>query len=69
MKRKIDSAMGRMIYAMRLAIGEPPFAHIKSAIGLDRFTLRGKKKVDIQWKLFCIVHNLNKIQRYGPSFV
>jgi transposase len=68
MKRKIDSTIGRMIYGMRLAIGEPPFANIKSAIGLDRFSLRGKKKVDTQWKLFCIVHNLGKIQRYGPSF-
>jgi hypothetical protein len=27
---------------------------------MDRFTLRGKKKVDIQWKLYCIVHNIGK---------
>ena len=25
-------------------------------------------KVDAQWKLFCIVHNLKKIHRYGPGF-
>jgi hypothetical protein len=35
MKRKIDSAAGRAIYSMRLAIGEPPFAHIRSTIGLN----------------------------------
>ena len=68
MKRKIDSAAGRIFYGMRLAIGEPPFANIKSAIGLDRFTLRSKPKVDAQWKLFCIVHNLIKIHRYGLGF-
>jgi transposase len=68
MKRKIDSAAGRMLYGMRLAVGEPPFANIKSAIGLDRFTLRSKPKVDAQWKLFCIVHNLKKIHRYGLGF-
>jgi len=55
---------------MRLAIAEPPFAHIRSVMKLDRFTLRlrTKKKVDIQWKLFCIVHNLKKIHRYGIGY-
>lgn len=52
--------MGRTIYGMRLAIGEPPFAHIRSAIVLDRFNLRGKKKVNTQWNLFCMVHNLRR---------
>jgi len=46
MKRKIDSAAGRAIYSMRLAVGEPPFAHIRSVMKLDRFTLRSKNKVD-----------------------
>jgi hypothetical protein len=65
MKRKIDSAAGRAIYSMRLAIGEPPFAHIRSTIGLNRFTLRSRRKVNIQWKLFCIIHNLKKVHAYG----
>ena len=65
MKRKIDSTVGRVLYGMRLAISEPPFSHITSALGLDRFTLRGKMKVNTQWNLFCIVHNLTKIHRYG----
>jgi len=68
MKRKIDSVAGRVLYGMRLAIGEPPFANLRHAIGLDHFTLRTKRKVDTQWKLFCIVHNLKKIQRYGTGF-
>ncbi|BCL59720.1 hypothetical protein DGMP_04130 [Desulfomarina profundi] len=69
MKRKIDSATGRAIYSMRLAIGEPPFAHIRSTIGLNIFTLRSKKKVNIQWNLFCIIHNLKKVHAYGNGFV
>ena len=68
MKRKIDSTAGRAIYSMRLAVSEPPFAHIRSIIGLDYFTLRTKPKVDTQWKLFCIIHNLKKIHRYGAVF-
>ncbi len=68
MRRKIDTVAGRTLYGMRLAIGEPPFAHIRSAIGLDRFSLRTKRKVNVQWNLFCIIHNLKKIHRYGVGF-
>ncbi len=65
MKRKIDSVKGRLIYDKRLATVEPVFANIRSILGLDRFTLRGKQKVNIQWLLYCTVHNLLKVHRYG----
>jgi transposase len=68
MKRKIDSIKGRLIYNKRLGISEPPFAHIRSMLRLDRFSLRGKKKVNTQWLLYCIVHNLTKVHRYGEGF-
>lgn len=64
---KIDSALGRLLYQRRLATAEPPFASIRHAKGLDRFTLRDKTKVNGQWLLYCMVHNLGKIQRYGPA--
>ncbi len=65
MKQKIDSDRGRMIYSRRIGTAEPVFANLRHAIGLNRFTLRGDQKVNIQWKLFNIVHNLLKIHRYG----
>ena len=68
MKRKIDSSVGRAIYSMRVAIAEPPFANMRYALGLDRFTLRSKRKVNTQWNLFCMVHNMKKIHRYGTGF-
>jgi len=68
MRQKIDSIKGRLLYSRRLGIAEPPFAHIKSILGLDRFTLRGKRKVNTQWLLYCIVHNLTKVHRYGVGF-
>lgn len=68
MKRKIDSAVGRFIYGQRLATAEPVFANITSTLGLNRFTLRGRRKVNTQWLLFCLVHNLGKIHRYAPGF-
>ena len=65
MKQKIDSAMGRHIYSMRLGIVEPVFGHINDAIGIKRFSLRGKKKVTGQWQLINLLHNLTKIHRFG----
>ncbi|MFM8367589.1 MAG: IS1182 family transposase [Chloroflexota bacterium] len=65
MKQKIDSPHGRQIYARRLAIVEPVFANIRACKRLDRFTLRKKRKVDVQWKLFALVHNIGKILHYG----
>jgi transposase len=67
MKRKIDSALGRLIYSRRIGTVEPVFANIRHTLGLDRFTLRGKKKVTGQWRLFCIVHNLLKVHGYGEA--
>ena len=65
MAQKIDTEKGRNIYHQRIGIVEPVFANIKCMKGLDRFTLRGKIKVNIQWVLYCMVHNICKIMRYG----
>jgi transposase len=65
MKRKIDSPQGRHIYSQRLGTVEPVFGHLTEAIGIKRFSLRGKKKVDGQWKLMMMLHNMLKIHRYG----
>jgi transposase len=65
MKARIDTPAGRQIYARRLAIVEPVFANLRIQKRLDHFTLRSKAKVDVQWKLFALVHNIGKIQRYG----
>lgn len=65
MQQKIDSESGRHEYNKRLATIEPVFANITSTIGLNRFSLRGRRKVTAQWLAFCIVHNIGKIQRHG----
>jgi transposase len=65
---KIDTEEGKKRYERRLAIVEPVFANIKTQKRLDRFTLRGKRKVNVQWKLYCIIHNIEKIVNYGTSF-
>ncbi|MGH9787009.1 MAG: IS1182 family transposase [Terriglobia bacterium] len=65
MKRKIDTDAGRRQYGRRLAVAEPVFANISSTRGLRRFSLRGRRKVNTQWLLYCLVHNIGKVQRYG----
>ena len=32
---------------------------------LNRFTLRGKAKVNAQWSLYCLVHNIEKLAHHG----
>jgi transposase len=68
MKEKIDSPEGRATYSKRLKIVEPVFGNIRVNKGLDRFTLRGQIKVNIQWMLYCLVHNIEKILHFGRSY-
>jgi hypothetical protein len=65
MKEKIDTPQGKQIYARRLGIVEPVFANICVLKHMNRFTLRTKSKVDVQWRLFALVHNIGKIHSFG----
>ncbi|MCX6058738.1 MAG: transposase [Chloroflexi bacterium] len=49
----------------RLGIVEPVFAIICVHKHMDRFTLRSKRKLDVQWGLFALVHNIGKIHVFG----
>lgn len=63
MQEKIDSAEGRQAYGCRLGTVEPVFGHLRSQKRLDRFTLRSKPKVNGQWLLYCVVHNITKLMK------
>jgi|694.fasta_scaffold00040_1 transposase len=63
MERKLRSKAGQAIYALRKIIAEPVFGQIKGARGLDRFLLRGLEKVDGEWTLMAITHNIGKLHR------
>ena len=58
------------IYDMKDINGEFREADVAIVIGanlhtkrLQRFTLRSRRKVHAQWKLFTLVHNIEKLQR------
>lgn len=60
MRERIDSDEGRQQYGRRFATVEPVFGNVRHNKRLDRLTLRGRKKVDGQWKLYALVHNIEK---------
>ena len=65
MRERIDTERGRRMYARRMGIVEPVFANITATKGMRRFTLRGRAKVRIQWLLYTLVHNVEKIATTG----
>ena len=65
MKQAIDSQQGRKRYGRRMATVEPVFGNLRYNKKLDRFTLRGQAKVNTQWHLFCLVHNIEKLAHHG----
>jgi transposase len=65
MRQAIDSERGRQLYGRRFATVEPVFGNLRHNKRLNRFTLRGQQKVDGQWKLYCLVHNIEKLAHQG----
>jgi len=65
MKVKIDSVLGKEMITRRFATVEPVFGNLRGNKRLHRFTLRGQTQVDGQWKLYCMVHNIEKLANHG----
>ena len=51
--------------ARRFATVKPVFGNLRYNKGLNRFTLRSRQKVDGQRKLYCLVHNIEKLAHNG----
>jgi hypothetical protein len=65
MAGKLQTIKGRMVYAKRKEISEPVFGQIEEVRGFRQFPLRGIAKVDCEWDIFCLGHNLLKLFRGG----
>ncbi|HEX8829769.1 MAG TPA: IS1182 family transposase [Longimicrobium sp.] len=62
MEAKLESEEGRAAYRQRCSTIEPVFGQMVMR-GLERFRLRGKVKVQLEWSLWCTTHNLLKLWR------
>jgi len=67
MAAKVGTPAGQALYARRKVIVEPVFGQIKGARGFRRFSLRGLGKINGEWRLVCLTHNLLKLWRYGSA--
>ena len=65
MKAKVDSEQGREDYVRRMWTVEPVFGNICSNHGINKLTLRGQAKLTCQWMICCMMHNVEKLWRYG----
>jgi transposase len=61
MKRKLQTKVGKAVYAARKCVVEPVFGQIKQARGFRQFLLRGKAKVKGEWALVCLTHNILRL--------
>jgi transposase len=65
MKRKLQGSEGKAFYSKRKTIVEPVFGQVKETQNFRQFLLRGLEKVNGEWKLVSLCHNLNKLFRAG----
>jgi hypothetical protein len=63
MRQAIDSPKGRQLYSQRFGTVEPVFANIRHNKRLTRLNHRGRAKVNPQWNLHCMVHNIEKLSK------
>jgi len=63
MSRRLRTKKGKAVYARRKAVAEPPFGQIKQARGFRQLLMRGVVKVQGEWALICLTHNLLKLHR------
>ena len=61
MRRKLQTKVGKAVYAARKCVVEPVFGQIKQARGFRQFLLRGKEKVKGEWALVCLTHNILRL--------
>ena len=61
MRRKVRSQEGKEHYRHRKFVVEPVFGQIKQGRGLRQFLLREFGKVQAEWKLWSLTHNLRKL--------
>lgn len=61
MRERLAQPEGARLYARRQVISEAPFHVIKNLLGFRRFSLRGLKKVNLEWLLVALAYNCRKL--------
>jgi IS5 family transposase len=61
MRKKLDSNDGKKIYQRRMSTVEPLHGDMQKNRGFTQFVLRGLEKVNVEYNLLAIAHNIRKI--------
>jgi len=64
MRERVNSETGKERLELRKQLVEPIFGHFKQNWKYRDFLLRGKAKVTGEFLLFCIAHNLKKMEQW-----
>lgn len=67
MRQRTATAAGRALYKLRQQTVEPVFGIIKETMGFRRFSLRGLRKVSLEWDLVCLAYNVKRLHRLGAA--
>lgn len=65
--KKLLTKKGKEEYKKRMYTAEPPFGNMKHNFGYRYFLLRGVEKVQGEFNLMCIGHNINKIYNFAAK--
>ena len=60
-RENLESDYGVKMRSLRPVEVENVFGNIKGNLGIRRFMLKGLSKVSLEWRLYCIAHNLRKM--------
>jgi transposase len=67
MRKKLDSEEGKKIYQRRMSTVEPLHGDMQKNRGFTQFVLRGLEKVNVEYNLLAIAHNVRKIILHGAK--
>jgi hypothetical protein len=61
MKHRLQTSIGKKVYAQRKVTSEPVFGIIKAVMGFKSFMLRGFEAAQGEWNLVCMAYNIKKL--------
>ena len=62
-RQRLDTPEGKAIYKKRMVSIEPVWGDMKFNKGFRAFRMRSKAKVNAEFMLLCIAHNIGKIHK------
>ena len=66
-RQRLDTWEGKALYRKRMQSIEPIWGNLKENKKIRRFNLRGKEKVNAEFLLHCLSHNITKIYKHKTA--